>query len=134
MIKCRFRWQFCNDRQEVGLLHVDDPLFDSNRDHPMMKSVRSFQNFLKEHAGDDAEVFVDLPQDIADPLTDHQKELIDNLKSIRGVVKVHTDSYMIVIKRSPVFSWEELTPGIQDVVRVWLGADSAVVLPPINQC
>lgn len=128
MSKCRLRWEFHAKVEDKAILHVNDSLFDSNRDGESAKQSREFVEGLRGLA---AKMGAD-PEDVnligaggllPDPLPARDKELVDSLASVFGVRQVAVRPYCIAVERSMVFSWEEITARVQAILVSWIGAN-----------
>lgn len=54
-------------------------------------------------------------------LPEEQKEILDGLMAIHGIVSCGFESYTITIEKGTVFEWKEILPKVENAIKVWIG-------------
>lgn len=60
------------------------------------------------------------------PITDEQKDLVETLESVHGIVSVRVRHYEIVVCRANVMTWEEVCPSVEQALASWHGGDVTI--------
>lgn len=95
MTALRVGWEF-HPNPEYATAHVDHPMF--------------------QRYG-----FVSSTEKRLDP---GDQSLWDKLQAVPGVREVSVSKYRVRIERGGVFEWSEITPAVEDLIRIYAGRDS----------